>query len=268
MKAVSKMENQLAQAEEEYWNKGYTVLRGVFSREDVDAWREESKRLWALPGLLDDLNLRSESRRDISGTYIVDRLDPVVDISPVLLDTVYDDRLLYSLKTILRGEPSLLKCKFIRKDPETSGYSHHQDFLYWRWLNISPDSLCSVGIPLYASNKESGGIEFFPGYHKALLPSVDGCPDTDFDITQIDVNTGETPELEPGDVLLFHSLAPHRSGPNRSSHQRTLLLPSYAVTMQADVYAKYYMREVTRRCNELVGFERYEVALKAVSNAR
>ncbi|MFC5475232.1 phytanoyl-CoA dioxygenase family protein [Paraherbaspirillum soli] len=266
MKSSNITTQQILIAENEYWSKGYTVLKGIFSPEDVASWRKECQRLWTLPGLLDDLNLRSEFRRNTSGTCIVDRLDPVVDISPMLLDAVLDARLLDPLEKILRGPLSLLKCKLIRKSPNTGGYAQHQDFLYWRWLDMSADSLCSVGITLYPSNEESGGIEFFPGYHKALLPSADGNPNADFNIEQIDVSTGETPELEPGDALIFHALTPHRSGPNLSSHPRTLLLPSYAVTQQVDLYAKYYMREVARRCNEFVGFENYEMALKAVSD--
>lgn len=265
MKSIRMMQQEVSRAQEEYWRKGYTVIKGVFSSAEVQVCRAESERLWVIPGLLDDLNLRSEFRRDIAGTYVVDRLDPVIDISPPLLDTVLDGSLLAILEEILHGSLSLLKCKLIRKDPGTAGYAHHQDFLYWRWLGMSPDVLCSVGIPLYPNNAESGGIELFPGYHKALLPSADGNLDADFNIAHISQSVGEIPELEPGDILLFHSLAPHRSGPNRSSYSRTLLLPSYAVGAPADLYAQYYKREVMRRCSEFVGFERYESALATIS---
>lgn len=255
----------LEQARSEYLSKGYTVLRGIYSPKDIAAWRIECERLWLLPGLLDDLNLRTEFRRNGADTFVVDRLDPVLDISPILLDAVLDQRLLEPLRILLGAQASLLKCKLIRKDPDTGGYSQHQDFLYWRWLQLPANDLCSVGIPLFPSNEESGGIELFPGYHKSLLPSADGNPDADFDIACVDISKGETPALEPGDALIFHALTPHRSAPNRSSHPRTLLLPSYANTSIPDLYAKYYMREVKRRCAEFVGFERYESTLKSVS---
>jgi ectoine hydroxylase-related dioxygenase (phytanoyl-CoA dioxygenase family) len=265
MSIKNMLQQQYSRAQEEYWNKGYTVIRQVFSREQVQAWRAESERLWAIPGLLDDLNLRSEFRRNISDTYVLDRLDPVLDISAPLLDTVLNGNLMNILETILRGPVSLLKCKLIRKDPDTAGYAHHQDYLYWRWLNMLPDALCSVGIPLFPSNVESGSIELFPSYHKTLLASADGNPDADFNIAHIDQKTGEIPELEPGDVLLFHSLTPHRSGPNRSRHPRTLILPSYAVNAPSNLYKQYYTREVMRRRSEFVGFEHYEATLDVVS---
>jgi ectoine hydroxylase-related dioxygenase (phytanoyl-CoA dioxygenase family) len=255
----------LFRLKDEYWTKGYVVLRGIFNAEDVRKWRSECERLWALPGLLDDLNLRSEFRRDTAGKQVVDRLDPVLDISPVLLDAMLDARLLAPLGEILGAQAALLKCKLIRKDPQTGGYLQHQDFLYWRWLDMAADLLCSVAIPLFPSHAESGGIELFPGYHRALLCSADGNPDKDFDLAEVDVSTGEIPSLEPGDVLVFHALAPHRSGPNLSQHPRTLLLPSYAAGSSTDLYTRYYMREVKRRCSDFVGFERYCGALEVIA---
>ncbi len=252
-------------AKAEYWSKGYAVLRAIFADQDILRWREECERLWSLPGLLDDLNLRSESRRDVAGTYVADRLDPVLDISPPLFDAALDARLFRPLQVILNGRVALLKCKLIRKDPGTGGYMHHQDYLYWRWLEMPADGLCSVAIPLYRSDAESGGIEFFPGYHKTLLPGLDGDSNADFDLSHIDVTQGETPALEPGDVLVFHALTPHRSPPNASQRPRTLLLPSYANSSRHDLYGRYYEREIRRRCAEHVGFERYSASLADLS---
>jgi ectoine hydroxylase-related dioxygenase (phytanoyl-CoA dioxygenase family) len=254
----------LERSREEYWEKGYVVLRAVFEQSHIEDLRKECDRLWATPGLLDDLNLRSEFRRDVSGTFIADRLDPVLDISQPLLEVASDPRLLKSLTYILGGPTVLLKCKLIRKDPATGGYAPHQDFLYWRWLKMAADKLCSVGIPLYRSDAESGGIELFPGYHDRLLASPNGDTDRDFDVNYIDQQTGEIPAVEVGDLLLFHSLTPHRSGPNNAKHPRTLLLPSYAVTDNTELYATYYKREVARRSREYVGFERFDARLAEV----
>lgn len=254
----------LARAVDDYWTRGYTVVRGLYTGADIAALRSECERLWAVPGLLDDLNLRSEFRRDVDGRFVVDRLDPVLDLSAPLLGAMLAPRLQEALAAILGAPAQLLKCKLIRKDPGTGGYAQHQDFLYWRWLQMPPDALCSVGIPLYTCNEESGGIEFFPGYHRGLLPGAGGNPDADFDISCVDVGTGEVPTVEPGDVLIFHSLAPHRSAANRSSQQRTLLLPSFAVHGPQDLYGVYYRREIQRRCKEYVGFERFEASLNEI----
>lgn len=243
---------------DEYWAKGYVVLRGLFDPKRVMAWRDEVERLLRMPGIADDLNLRSEFRRDVDGSWVLDRLDPFLDLSPVLSKGVLDPHLMQKLSDVLGGPTRIMKCKLIRKDPGTAGYAVHQDHLYWRWLDIPADRLCSVAIPLYRTDELSGGIELFPGYHQSLLPSEDGDPDKDMSISQIDVSRGEIPVLEPGDVLIFHGLAPHRSGANKSDLPRVLMLPSYAVTTDENLYARYQEREIRRRCREFVGFETLE----------
>jgi hypothetical protein len=48
--------------------------------------------------------------------------------------------------------------------------------------------------------------------------------------------------LEPGDLALSHAPTPHRSGPNRSPHNREGLFLSYARTEHGEVGAEYYRR--------------------------
>ena len=56
----------------------------------------------------------------------------------------------------------------------------------------------------------------------------------------------EMPELD-GRLLLFHALAPHRSGPNRSSGPRRLLLPTFVAAGHGDVYERYNQDFVQRK---------------------
>lgn len=241
----------------EYWEKGYSILSGIYSQYDVENFRTECKRLWLLEGLSDDLNLRTEFRRGPDNTFVFDRLDPVIDISTILTGAVLNTELNAALRIILGGNTELLKCKLIRKDPGVKGYAPHQDFLYWKWLEQNPDSLCSVAINLYDSDENSGAIGFYPGLHNRLLPGPEGNPEGDFDPRYLQGHRPEFPALAAGDVLVFHSLAPHYSGPNNGMNPRTILLPSYCVSDDKGLYKKYYQREIYRRCEEMVGFERY-----------
>ena len=260
-------ELELATLKRQYWSDGFVVLKSPFTKEEVNTWKCEASRLWALPGLLDDLNLRTEYRRDVSGTFVLDRLDPVLDVSKIFLQLILDKRLGFALKAILGGPAVPLKCKLIRKDPLVNGYLPHQDFRYWQWLNIPPDHLCSVAISFNRSTPESGGIEIFPGLHHRLLASPPDRPDDDFDFSKIDATRGIVPCLDPGDMLVFHSLAPHKSGPNTSDAPRTILLPSYATGAHARLYTRYQMYEAERRGRHLVGFERYNVVLSSMEEA-
>jgi hypothetical protein len=247
----------LDENKKQYWRDGYTILRGLYTNSEIEAYRNEVNRLWNLDGLDDDLNLRTEFRRGPDGRYTFDRLDPVLDISPGMTDAAKHPALLGALKTILDGSPEVLKCKLIRKEPGTNGYIPHQDFLYWRWLNEDPNKLCTAVINLYPSDARSGGLGFYRGTHHDLLPGPADNPEADCDPTALNASTIDVPALEAGDVLVFHSLAVHFSGRNAGETPRTVLLPSYCATDDTGLYRKYYQREVARRCKEMVGFERY-----------
>jgi len=49
---------------------------------------------------------------------------------------------------------------------------------------------------------------------------------------------------EPGDIVAFSALAPHRSAPNRSPENRAILFLTYARDERIDLYSAY--REVSR----------------------
>lgn len=247
----------LTEHRDQYWRDGYTVLRNVYTDDEIEAYRAECDRLWTLDGLDDDLNLRTEFRRGPDGGYVFDRLDPVLDISPTLNAAAAHPVLMSALATVLGGSAELLKAKLIRKQPGVNGYAAHQDFLYWKWLEMGAETLCTAVINLYPSDARSGGIGFYRGSHQELLPGPADNPEGDFDPAQLDPSTVEFPALDAGDVLVFHSLAPHFSGRNDAEVPRTVLLPSYAVTDESGLYQRYYKREIVRRCQEMVGFERY-----------
>lgn len=247
----------LAEKKKQYWQDGYTVLRGVYSDAEIEAYRKESDRLWQLDGLDDDLNLRTEFRRAADGHYVFDRLDPVLDISPTLTGAAKHPVLLGALGAVLGGSAEILKCKLIQKEPGVNGYAVHQDFLYWKWLDEHPDSLCTVVVNLYPCDERSGGIGFYRGGHQDLVQGPSGNLEGDCDPALLDASSVVFPALDAGDVLVFHSLTPHYSGRNESGLPRTVLLPSYCVTDEAGLYQRYYTREIDRRCKEMVGFERY-----------
>lgn len=264
---MSYQNKDLVSSKAEYWQKGYTVLSGLFNAEQIERMRQECSRLWRLPGLGDDLNLRTEFRRGPENDYVFDRLDPVIDISPILSEAAMCSSLIEAVDAVLGGQSELLKCKLIRKDPGTKGYAVHQDFLYWKWLGIHPDQLCSVAINLFESGKDSGGIAFYPAQHQTLIPGPPGNECGDCDIARIDTSINELPLLAAGDVVIFHSLTPHFSGQNLSSQSRTILLPSYCLTNDSGLYEKYYTREITRRCEDMIGFERYLTQLSGFQRA-
>jgi ectoine hydroxylase-related dioxygenase (phytanoyl-CoA dioxygenase family) len=235
-----------------YHTNGYIVLRGQFSCAEAAQWQEECERLWYTPGLIDTYNVRVESRGRLTGGSVADRLDPVLDLSPRLEALARDERILVPLQSLLGDVAHLFRCKLIRKAPGTLGYSMHQDYPYWEWLGVPPDDMLTVCVAIDPADRQSGAIEVFPGLHQGRLPAPPHEP-KDVDESRMDTSHGEIPELNAGDLLIFHSLTPHRSGPNRSAGTRLVLLPSYCAGRHGALYEPYnawfrtYKLEAARR---------------------
>jgi ectoine hydroxylase-related dioxygenase (phytanoyl-CoA dioxygenase family) len=225
----------------EFHADGFVVLQGVFSRREIAAWDTECLRLLQLdvvhPG-----NPRTPHRRVGVWKRIVERLDPVVDISRLLELAAHDERILGPSRQILREEPVLFKDKLIFKLPGMSGYAMHQD---WAWWPVAPEnSMLSVQIAIDGAAAENGALELFGGYHDRLLsPQGEARNMTPEEARAVDPRRGRVILTEPGDVVIFHPLTPHRSGGNLTKHSRRSLYLTYAAASCGDHYREYYERQ-------------------------
>ncbi len=91
-------------------------------------------------------------------------------------------------------------------------------------------------VAIDASTADNGPVEFCAGFHGRLLTPA-GAPG-DVDDTGL-ATPGEAVGTRPGDVVLFHSLRPHRSGENRSAAMRRQLYLSYSAAAHGDLYDRY-----------------------------
>ena len=228
-----------------YRRRGYAALRGVFAAGEVAAWEAESRRLLRL-GLAHEDNWRTVLYRSPAGLAVVDRLSPVIDISPVFASLVRDARILRPLGELCGDALLLFKDKLIYKMPGAAGYEMHQDYSSWQTF---PRDLVNVIVAIDGADARNGGVEFFPGYHGRLL-STEGelrymsAAET----KQIDLGTGEVLTTEPGDVVVFDCLTPHRSGVNRSNRLRRQLYLTYSPARHGDLYGAQlrYIEETER----------------------
>ena len=129
-----------------------------------------------------------------------------------------------------------MKDKFIAKPPGAAGYLTHQDGAYWKDLGIDFDGFLTVALFLDDAAPDQGPVECASGFHRLLLTGPNG--EIDPDDSQLGPFT--MIEARAGDVLLIHSLTPHRSGTNRSNRMRRALLFSYGVDDRPDLYGRYY----------------------------
>jgi hypothetical protein len=217
---------------QEYWSKGYIALRGLFAPEEIQSWSDECARLLACGHVFRE-NIRSPFRMN-SGDY-PERIDPVVDISPVFSALAADARITGILEKIFQDRPLLFKDKLIFKAPGTEGYTMHQDQAYWQLCPA--DDILSVSVQIDGANAANGCIELFPGAHGRLLtPAGKRMQLRPEDIAQIDLSLGEKIETRPGDILIFHSLAPHQSAKNLDNVFRRSFYLTYSAARNGDFY--------------------------------
>lgn len=230
----------------EYRQRGFVKLPGVFTSAEMDAVRADYDRIFDNPEILREDSLRAASRKSLLTGKVLDRLDPIIDLSPVIRELTRDARIMTAASEAI-GQPVLLfKDKAIMKPPGAFGYGVHQDFTNWQELPVPASLLLSVLVPIDSATAENGALQCYPGLHHQHLRSPEKPSDIfnpNAGLVDDEFLEGVDPELvevEPGDLVLFSSLTPHCSGPNESDRKRRTLFLSYSAAQYGDVYDLYY----------------------------
>ena len=236
---MSRSAQALGDNADDYERLGYALVRGIFDGDEVAAWRRECERLWALPSVQHAAEFRVDRRDTVDGRRIPERLDPVIDASPLFAALARDERVLGIVRALLGEEPLLFKDKLIVKSPGTLGYRTHQDFSYVAFLGFPGRKQLAVSIALDRTDEQNGAIELFGGYHSDLLaPASDDRFLVDEQL--LDPTCATLICAEPGDLLVMSSLCPHRSAPNQTDEPRRLLYFTYNAATAGDHYETYY----------------------------
>ena len=188
-------------------------------------WRTECDRLWAMLSTSAG-DTRVQFRAHENGTAIADRIDPLLDVSRVFKRLSKDPRIVEPVEDALDGHSKVIKAKLITKRPGTHGYDLHQDYPYWQHMGLPADSMLTVQVAIDPSDDENGGVELWPSKHREILPPP---PENPLDVaeTAVALEEAELIPLATGDMLLFHSLAPHRSAANKSNNSRRAVFITY-----------------------------------------
>ncbi len=222
------MDRTLSKAEiENYHNDGYLIKKQMFSKEEID-------RLYSI------------ATQDAVTSHAMDFMDQTGKMTKLTLwFTPGDDpfglmsrseRLINALRGILgeKGDICHFHSKIMQKEPKTGGaWEWHQDYGYW-YKNgfFYADAMISVMVALTEATKENGCLQVLKGTHKVqriehhFVGEQQGA-DQPFVDELMKTHELEFVELEPGDVLFFHSNILHRSDANNSDKPRWSVISAY-----------------------------------------
>jgi ectoine hydroxylase-related dioxygenase (phytanoyl-CoA dioxygenase family) len=207
-----------------YKTKGYLIVPGLFSAQEIDLMKREGERDLVGASLL--------KKSDRAGNPVDLAMwgRPQGDIYGMFSRNV---RVVKNVETLLGAEVYLYSAKMIMKNAREGGaWEWHQDYGYWYDYGCLVPSLLSCLIAVDRATKENGCLQVLSGSH------VMGRVNHD----RINEQTMANPEhveaacerfelvyleLEPGDAVFFDCNLLHRSDANRSDHRRWNYIASY-----------------------------------------
>ncbi len=141
--------------------------------------------------------------------------------------------LIHTVKTLLNSNQIYLvqahhNCVMTKHPMFSSSTMWHQDFRYWRFQQ---NALVTVWLALGQETARNGCMRLIPGSHLLTLdkPRFDQASflRTDLPENRALMHQALRAELEPGDVLLFHSGLLHAAGRNQTDTPKLALVYSY-----------------------------------------
>ena len=123
------------------------------------------------------------------------------------------------------------------KGPKCGGFLPHQDATAYVTDNLASHHI-SVLVAVDQASPHTGALEIAPGRHK------EGVFENDSGVIAESVDKEmkyEMVNVKPGDIVLFDSYLPHRSGPNQSSTEwRRAGYLTFNKLSEGDLHASYY----------------------------
>ncbi|MFF8605511.1 phytanoyl-CoA dioxygenase family protein [Streptomyces sp. NPDC015346] len=156
-------------------------------------------------------------------------LSPVTHLDPALDALWTDDRITAPMRRIVGAERlGRFTCKLnFKRAGVGSEFRWHQDYPYW-YCCAGPDArdVATAMVFLDDVTADNGALVIVPGSHRAGPAPRDRAEPTGLlvDAERTDVRGAVTVEAPAGSVLMFPGLVVHRSGPNRTAHDRRSLL--------------------------------------------
>ncbi|AVV44296.1 phytanoyl-CoA dioxygenase family protein [Streptomyces sp. ID05-04B] len=223
----------------QYRQDGFTVVRGLFTRDEVDRLCAEFQALHAagrpVPGHFEP----RPGAADPLAAY--PRVLHPHEISPLARRVLLDARLRDVLEQLLEEEVLAAQSMFYFKPPGARGQALHQDNFY---LRVEPGTCVAAWLACDEIDRDNGGLEVVPGTHRMDL----FCPETaDEQVSFAREYVAPPPglaatpvDMAPGDVLFFNGSLVHGSQPNRSGDRFRRSFIGHYVGRSAERIGAYY----------------------------
>lgn len=206
---------------DEYWEKGWTVVEGVFSREEAD--RIARIALETSQAEMTDANTSYVVDRSASGEIAPRKID-----RPFLKQSAFRafvlDRRLTELVADLLGAPPLLSGDQVFMKPPHFGSAkpYHQDNFYFQ---CTPgDHVITAWIALDDVDEENGCLRYIDGSHKIGILPHEPVPGEPYNLVPpaelVDLSKESLAPVGKGGVVFHHSQTLHTSHRNSSDRWR------------------------------------------------
>ena len=213
----------------QYETEGYFILRNIISRDLAAELRGVIRNVIMLPepGKFIDLDPMDPMNDTPQGRIARYRkLANFCIQSPLIWHNIYAGEKLLNIARYFLGDDIIVKYNscFLKPARTGSATPWHQDNGLWRDGETEP---FNFWIPLEPATRDNGCMQFIPGSHKTEIVEHVLYPDSihgelpreavkemlkEHDVHHI--------ELDPGDVVFWHSSMWHYSPPNPSEHSR------------------------------------------------
>ena len=209
----------------DYDRNGFVVARKMFDTTEIDLLRRAAKEDR-------ELDQHSFGRGDGEGGVV--RLSLWNHPG----DTIYGmfarcETIVNSAEMLLDGEVYHYHSKMIMKDAKVGGaWTWHQDYGYWYQNGVLYPDLTSAFIAVDPATRENGCMQVLSGSHRmGRIDHVLTGDQAGADMERVREIEKRLPlvyvEMDPGDVLFFHSNLLHRSDQNRSDKPRWAMICCY-----------------------------------------
>ena len=213
----------------QYETEGYFILRNIISRDLAAQLRGVIRNVIMLPepGKFIDLDPMDPMNDTPQGRIARYRkLANFCVQSPLIWHNIYAGEKLLNIARYFLGDDIIVKYNscFLKPARTGSATPWHQDNGLWRDGETEP---FNFWIPLEPATRENGCMQFIPGSHKTeivehvLYPeSIHGELPREAVKEMLKEHDAHHIELDPGDVVFWHSSMWHYSPPNPSEHSR------------------------------------------------